>query len=93
MTRTNNKRPQAAAVLEKEPIEIKINLDGLTWRDVKQILAFNGAFTPEIIDLIDRVVVGGLLDLPFFETAEVIMSKLVEEIEARKNPVDGAGKN
>jgi len=88
--------PSVQSSDEDVKLDIKIDITRLTWGDVLLIMEFKdngGVLTPGVVQLINRVVVGGVLDLPFMETVNPIMERLAEELEAQRNPVDSTGKN
>ena len=77
-----------------EAEEIKIDLNGLTWGDMEVLLgAGNGQMTAEMFAIFDRIVVGGVKHLPFFQTYRLVMDSVARSVEAMNNPVDGTGKN
>lgn len=77
-----------------EAVAIKINLDELTWGDLETLTgAAGGKMTPEMLAVFDRIVVGGVKQLPFFKTYRLVMDAVSQAIEDANNPVDGTGKN
>lgn len=75
----------AAEDISKQPA-YTIDLTGLLWGDVKLLLNYDGKLTPQLLDLADRVVVGGVDKLPFFATVDDVFDAIWTEIERQKNP-------
>lgn len=94
MTARNNARrykdaadkPESPAAQAEEKPAYTIDLTGLTWGDVKMLLQYDGRLTREVIDLADRVVVGGVDSLPFFATVNDVFDAIWAEINKQKDP-------
>jgi hypothetical protein len=73
---------------------IKINLDAFTIGDMALLMKLGGgnnaALMPEIIDMLGRVVVGGVDHLPAVKFGDVL-TQLMNEYSAAANPQTPAG--
>ncbi len=76
-----------------ETAEIRIDISCLKIRDLATLDQMaRGTLSPsEIIDLLDRVVVGGAADLPLTAIGEII-NALVAAVGEASNPADAEGK-
>lgn len=74
-------------------LAIKIDLSGLTIGDLKLFDTFqagNGG-NAQLVDFLDRVVVGGASSLPLASLPEVVEA-IKLEVQQLANPKDGQGK-
>lgn len=90
---THPRKPRIPApILDQAKFNVEIDIDKLTWEDMRIIMSADGKdFTPEMVldihGLFERVVVGGARAVPVVHTMEVInaISKAMETLGNPKN--------
>lgn len=65
--------------------EIVVDLSKMTFGDLKRVLAGGAADAQSLIPLLDRVVVGGIDDIPISDMSK-IMDAIQKAIEQASNP-------
>lgn len=88
--------PLMGEVIQSGPVlELHVDISKLTWGDYKTLNEFSGKVTPEVYDLLDRIVVGGISKLPLIGSINPILEAISEAIEdaSMKQPPGTAKKN
>jgi len=89
---THPRKPRIPApILDQAKFSVEIDIDKLTWEDMRIIMSADGkkTMTPESVmdihGLFERIVVGGAKAVPVVHTMEVIES-ISKEMEKLGNP-------
>lgn len=71
--------------------DIHINLEGMTWGDLQLVMTYDGRITPDLIELCDHVVVGGVKKLPFLATVNDVMDEIMKAMSVTADPPSPSG--